>query len=115
VLQALWRILRRLYPALAAVVGATFFLSLLVYSPARWLTGAQDALASLFYLQNYNLASRGQDYAAIDTSVSLYQHLWSMSAQFQIYVASLLVITVLVAITRRHKIARALFFVTLVA
>lgn len=114
IVQALTRIIRRLFPSLAVVVAGTFALSLIVYPTFRWPSVAGDAIASLLYYQNLHLAALNQDYAALDSAVSMYQHLWSMSAQFQIYVASLVVITLVAVITRRLPRSKA-YFVTLLA
>ncbi|WP_297004652.1 acyltransferase family protein [uncultured Corynebacterium sp.] len=96
VVQAFLRIFRRLYPALVVVVGVTLAIAVAVYAQVRWAHASWDAVASLLYFQNLNLASAGQDYSAIGTDVSLYQHIWSMSAQLQVYLGSLLVITLVV-------------------
>ncbi|MGO1949418.1 MAG: acyltransferase family protein [Mycobacteriaceae bacterium] len=97
--QSVLRILRRLYPALVTVVAVTLVAAVAVYAPVRWTDAGRDAAASLLYLQNLNLGALGQDYAAISDDVSLYQHIWSMSVQLQIYLGSLVLITVLGAVT----------------
>jgi peptidoglycan/LPS O-acetylase OafA/YrhL len=96
IVQSFLRIFRRLYPALVVVVAVTLAAAVAVYAQVRWAHAGQDAVASLLYFQNLNLASEGQDYSAIGTDVSLYQHIWSMSAQLQVYLGSLLVITLVV-------------------
>ena len=101
--QSVVRLLRRLYPALLTVVTVTMVAGLVVYSRPRWVQTAQDAAASLLYRQNFHLASQGQDYAAVGRDVSLYQHIWSMSAQLQIYLASLVVIVVVAWLVRRWR------------
>lgn len=93
IVQAFLRLFRRLYPALVVVVGITLAAAVAIYAQVRWAHSAGDAVASLFYIQNLHLAAEGQDYSAIGTDVSLYQHLWSMSAQMQIYLGSLVVIS----------------------
>ncbi|KAB3519257.1 acyltransferase family protein [Corynebacterium sp. zg254] len=116
VVQAIVRMLRRLFPALVTVVGLSFLLALLVYSPARWGPVGQDAVASMTYWQNFQLALNNSDYAAISRDVSLFQHLWSMSVQMQIYVGGLLVIALIAALTRRaHWSATALRTLVVVA
>ena len=90
--QVVIRMLRRLFPALVVTVTVTLALALLVFPPTRWGREGREALSSLAYIQNFALSAAGQDYAAIGQDVSTYQHLWSMSAQLQIYLGSLLVI-----------------------
>ena len=90
--QAVVRLLRRLYPALLTVIAASLLIGLLVYPRSRWAQLGEDATASLLYVQNLHLAEQSQDYAAIGLDVSVFQHIWSMSAQLQIYLGSLVVI-----------------------
>ncbi|MGO1463803.1 MAG: acyltransferase family protein [Candidatus Corynebacterium faecigallinarum] len=101
VVQAVLRIIRRLYPALVTVVAVSLAAALGIYASVRWIDTGQDAAASLLYVQNLNLIHQGQDYAAISQDVSLFQHIWSMSVQLQIYLGSLVVITVLCAVVTR--------------
>ncbi|MDN5582733.1 MULTISPECIES: acyltransferase family protein [unclassified Corynebacterium] len=101
VVQSFLRILRRLYPALITVVAATLVLAVVVYAEVRWVNAGNDASASLLYIQNFHLASEGQEYTAINRDVSLYQHIWSMSVQMQIYLGSLLVIALLATLFRK--------------
>ncbi|MGP9722952.1 acyltransferase family protein [Corynebacterium sp. AOP40-9SA-29] len=102
VVQSVVRIVRRLYPALLTVVGLVMLLALAVYPVSRWTQAAGDAASSLLYVQNLHLAAEGKEYSAINRDVSLFQHIWSMSVQMQIYLGSLLVIVVLAAVLRRR-------------
>lgn len=118
--SAVVRIMRRLFPALLAVILATMLLALALFSKARWQHVGEDAIASLLYVQNLNLASDGQDYAAIGRDVSIYQHIWSMSAQLQIYLASLIVIAAFgwlwrSAINGKNSTAQAIMAIILAA
>ena len=74
---------------------------------------AKDAVASLGYYINWQLAYSGREYTSVRTTVSPFQHLWSMSAQLQIYVASLVVVTLLALIFRKY--ARPALLVVLTA
>ena len=105
VVQSFLRIFRRLYPALVTVVGVSLAAALVVYAPVRWSDGGMDAAASLLYMQNLNLSAQGNDYASIGTDVSVFQHIWSMSVQMQIYLGSLIVIA-LVAVMFRGRSRR---------
>jgi peptidoglycan/LPS O-acetylase OafA/YrhL len=114
--QSALRIFRRLYPALVTVVTVTLVLALLVYSPARWVGVGEDAAASLLYRQNIHLAEVGAAYASISSSVSVFQHIWSMSVQLQIYIASLVVVALVAVLTgRRQRVASSLLYLLLVA
>lgn len=101
VVQSLLRIVRRLFPLLVVVVTATLAGSLFVMSKLVHVTMAQDAVASLGYYINWVLAFSGREYTNVRNTVSPFQHLWSMSAQLQIYVASLLVVVLIAAIFRK--------------
>jgi peptidoglycan/LPS O-acetylase OafA/YrhL len=100
VAQSVLRIFRRLYPALLTVVSLVMLLALVVYPVSRWAQAGGDAASSLLYVQNLHLASEGKEYSAVNRDVSLFQHIWSMSVQLQIYLGSLLVIVVVAALAR---------------
>ncbi|MGV0869008.1 acyltransferase family protein [Corynebacterium kalidii] len=102
VVQSFLRIFRRLYPALVTVVAVSLTAAVVVYSQVRWVGTGKDAAASLLYLQNLNLSAQGSDYAAISADVSVFQHIWSMSVQMQIYLGSLVVIALVAVVLRRR-------------
>ncbi|RAV31279.1 acyltransferase family protein [Corynebacterium heidelbergense] len=102
-LQSLLRIIRRLFPLLAVVVGSTLAASLAFMSTLVHNSVADDSVAALGYYINWQLALSGREYTTAQNPVSPFQHLWSMSAQMQIYVASLLLVVVLAFIFRRHS------------
>lgn len=103
--QAVIRMLRRLFPALAVTVFATLAASLAIFPATRWGREGEEALASLAYVQNFALAAADRDYSAIGQDVSTYQHLWSMSSQLQIYLGSLVAITLIATIARGPRAA----------
>ena len=111
--QSLLRIIRRLFPLLAVVVAATLAGSLFVMNKLTHVTMAEDARAALGYFINWQLAFSGREYTSVRNTVSPFQHLWSMSAQLQIYVASLLVVVLIAFIFR--KFARPVLLVVLSA
>ncbi|MBG6085474.1 acyltransferase family protein [Zhihengliuella flava] len=91
--------LRGLLPAaivvLLAVVGAT--VSLLPRT--RWEEVAEQTVSSLFYFQNWQLASDSVDYyAANQAAASPLQHFWSLSIQGQVFVLWPLIIAAAAAI-----------------
>ncbi|HIW90162.1 MAG TPA: acyltransferase [Candidatus Corynebacterium avicola] len=95
VIQSFLRILRRLFPALITVVLVSVVAAAAIFGRVRWVEVAEDATASLLYRQNLHLADLGQDYSALNRDVSVFQHIWSMSVQMQIYLGSLLVIALI--------------------
>lgn len=94
------RLVRRLYPALVVTIAATLLGTILIKPPTQWSAIFDQAIASLLYYQNWELALTAGDYAAADASISPLQHLWSMSVQGQFYVIVLAVILGLSALWR---------------
>ncbi|MFE5702589.1 acyltransferase family protein [Rhodococcus koreensis] len=86
------RTARRLLPALVVVTAATAVVTVVQRPFTQWSGIADQLLASLLYVQNWQLARTASDYAAADASVSPLQHLWSMSVQGQFYVLALAVV-----------------------
>lgn len=112
-IQSLIRIIRRLFPLLAVVVASVLAASILLMNRLVHVQMAKDAVASLGYYINWQLAYSGREYTSVRTTVSPFQHLWSMSAQLQIYVASLVVVTLLALVFRKY--ARQALLVVLTA
>lgn len=86
----LWRLARRLLPALLLVLVVIVALTVVVMPKTRWGTLASEVIASTLYYQNYELAFASQDYSAAGSANSPMQHLWSMSMQGQFFVLTLL-------------------------
>ncbi|MFI6868994.1 acyltransferase family protein [Nocardia sp. NPDC050406] len=101
VAYTLRRTLRRLLPALVVVLAAVVAAVVVISPYTQWSDMAAQALASAFYYQNWQLALSWADYLAADPTVSPLQHLWSMSVQGQFYLATVLVVAVLVWLCRR--------------
>src|SRR5699024_10458605 len=101
--QSLVRIIRRLFPLLAVVVGATLAAGLLLMPRIQHLPLAKDAVGALAYVTNWQLAVSGRDYNTASSTVSPFQHLWSMSAQLQIDVESLLAVRLFARSLRRFS------------
>lgn len=93
----LGRLARRLLPALVVVLAACAALTLLIQPRTRWETFADQALSSLVYVQNWQLAQAAGDYTRAGEAVTPLQHLWSMSVQGQFFVAVLAVVWVVAA------------------
>ena len=94
------RLVRRLYPALVVTIAATLLGTILIKPPTQWSAIFDQALASLLYYQNWELALTAGDYAAADATISPLQHLWSMSVQGQFYLIVLAVILGISALWR---------------
>ncbi|WP_280220109.1 acyltransferase family protein [Nocardia neocaledoniensis] len=86
---------RRLVPAMAVVLAAVVAATIAWQPYTQWSSTAAQVLASMFYVQNWQLALTWSDYLAADPSVSPLQHLWSMSVQGQFYVAVLVTVVII--------------------
>ncbi|MGV9794799.1 acyltransferase family protein [Gordonia sp. NPDC003422] len=106
----LWRLFRRLIPALFLVLAVVTLLIALVMPKTRWGPLGAEVQASALYYQNWHLALQSQDYAAADSAISPMQHLWSMSMQGQFFVitmvCALLLGGLLKALARRFEVLR---------
>lgn len=101
--QSLIRLMRRLYPALILVVTVTGVLGLFIYSSTKWDSLLKDMAASASYWVNFRLWHQGNDYTTAGDDPSPFQHLWSMSAQIQIYLAIILVVTFIGVIKKKRN------------
>lgn len=84
-LSRIWRIARRLWLPMGFVIlwGAGAMLSLAAVT--RQVSILNDGFASGGFWMNWHLALSEQSYAAASASVSVFQHLWSMSVQMQVF------------------------------
>jgi peptidoglycan/LPS O-acetylase OafA/YrhL len=76
---------RRLLPASIVVTAATIIASIFVLPANEWADAAQQAIASLFYFQNWLLVWNSVDYLAAEAAPSPFQHFWSLSVEEQFY------------------------------
>jgi peptidoglycan/LPS O-acetylase OafA/YrhL len=82
---AFWlRRARRLLPAVAVMIAATLLLAAIVV-PEEIDRLRGDALASLFYVNNWHLILAHQSYFQQFGRPSLFLHLWSLSVEEQFY------------------------------
>ena len=78
---------KRLLPAAAVVLLGVLVATALFLPATRWPTIWSQTVASLFYFQNWELATTAVDYyAPHGAMLSPLQHFWSMSIQGQIFV-----------------------------
>ncbi|MEM9303889.1 MAG: acyltransferase family protein [Pseudomonadota bacterium] len=75
---------RRLLPAATCVIAAVLIARPL-FSTLYWSALPAEALASLFYVQNWHLGFQAVDYFAIESSAGPLQHYWSLSIEEQYY------------------------------
>ncbi|MEV1295851.1 acyltransferase family protein [Pseudonocardia sp. NPDC049635] len=101
-LLATWRRqLSRLLPAITVVLGAGIVAGVFLLPESRWLPTVRETAASLFFLQNWELAGNAVDYAAMNNAASTVQHFWSLSIQGQFYLFAPLLVAGVAAAARR--------------
>ena len=95
---------RRVLPALVAVVATAGAVTVWLQPQTRWETFADQALASLAFIQNVELARSSGPYAPAGEAVSPLQHLWAVSVLVQVCVLVLAAAWLIAAaIPARHR------------
>ncbi|MGW2095641.1 acyltransferase family protein [Promicromonospora sukumoe] len=92
---------RRILPAGLVVIGVTAALAPLVVPVTEWADLQRQALASVFYVQNWVLAADSVDYLAADNAPTAFQHFWSLAVEEQFYLFWPLVVVVAAFLVRR--------------
>lgn len=96
---------RRLIPQSAVVILAVCVIGWLILPPTRWYGLLEQAVASLFYTQNWLLIDLATDYTSPDRSgTSPLQHYWSLSVQGQMFVLWPLLMLLAMALHRLGRI-----------
>lgn len=96
---------RRLLPAAVVTLLGVLATAYFLYPPTLWPTLWRQTWASLFYVQNWELAFSEVDYYARDEAVpSALQHFWSLSVQGQVFVLWPLIFLVVAFVVRRTRI-----------
>ena len=76
----------RLLPLAFTVLVFSLVAMLLFLPQTVWSMNVRQLLGSLFYVENWVLASDSVDYMAADNEPSLVQHYWSLSIEEQFYI-----------------------------
>ncbi len=103
------RRIKRLLPA-ATLVGIVSLLAAWALLPfSRWLSIAQETLASVLYVENWVLAAKSVDYSAHNELASTVQHYWSLSVEEQFYLVWPLLLIGLFMAAARCRFRRRAF------
>lgn len=108
-LGAFWsRRFRRLIPAAAVTLLAVLGAAYAFMPPTQWPRIWNETLASLFYVENWQLAFAEVDYYARDSAeTSPLQHFWSLSVQGQVFLLwPVLIALVAFSLRRRRDLIR---------
>lgn len=104
-LGAFWvRRFRRLVPAAAVTLLAVLGAAYAFMPPTHWPRIWNETLASLFYVENWQLALSEVDYYARDSvETSPLQHFWSLSVQGQVFLLWPVLIAAVAVALKRHR------------
>ncbi len=106
-LGAFWaRRARRLLPAAALVLAATWALAQVALPAAQLPDTAAQIRASALYYENWSLARAAVSYLASTNAPTPVQHYWSLSVEEQFYLVWPLVFLLAWVVTRRFPRAR---------
>lgn len=96
---------KRLVPAAALVLTATWIASRFILPATRLADTAAQIRASALYFQNWQLAWNAVDYLKMDATATPVQHFWSLSVEEQFYLGwpLLFLLAALVALTARSS------------
>lgn len=83
----------RLWVPMALVIATATVIATVVYPATKIAQVTQDALSSTLWYVNWQFMNQSREYGSADDSASVFQHLWSMSVQAQIFI--LLIVAVL--------------------
>ena len=109
---AFWtKLVKRLFPAGAVVLGAVLVLTYLFFPRSQWTTVIDDVRAAVLYYGNWHLAAGSVDYMADNSAASAVQHFWSLAVQGQFYLLWPVLITLagLIAVRLGVRVRRVAF------
>lgn len=96
------RRIRRIFPAVLVTLGAVGVYGLLVADPYERKNIGADILATLGFVQNWNLIARDDFYFDQVGNPSLLRHMWTLAVEEQFYVVVPILVALLFAAGRRR-------------
>ncbi len=95
---------RRILPASLVAIAVTIAASAIIAPATLFDDLRKQALASIFYVQNWVLAFDAVDYSAADNEATPFQHFWSLSVEEQFYLFWPLLVFAAVWIVARRQL-----------
>jgi len=96
-------LMKRLLPNALIVLIFVVIVGYFILPEARHGETIREIIASLFYVENWQLAVTGTDYLAQDNEQSPVQHFWAMSIQGQFYIIWFLIISATIFLNNKFK------------
>ena len=109
------RRIRRLMPAVILVVVVVVFREAVWGNILETASRLRDAVATLFYFENWNLIYQADQYFQESLSPSPLRHAWSLSIEEQFYLLWPILLIAILALGRRHLGRSAAMVVALAA
>ena len=101
----IFNLLKRLLPSIIVVVFTTALISIFLLPKSIIEKTFNEAVASLLYYQNWQLAVSNTDYLDQEQMSTPFEHFWAMSIQGQFYIIWFLIFTVIFFILKRNNIS----------
>src|SRR5699024_939586 len=101
----IFNLLKRLLPSIIVVVFTTAIVSIFLLPQSIIEKTFNEAVASLLYYQNWQLAVSNTDYLDQEQMSTPFEHFWAMSIQGQFYIIWFLIFTVIFFILKRNNIS----------
>src|SRR5699024_1706942 len=100
----IFNLLKRLLPSIIVVVFTTAMISAFLLPKSIIEKTFNEAVASLLYYQNWQLAISNTDYLDQEQMSTPFEHFWAMSIQGQFYLIWFLLFTVIFLLIKRNNI-----------
>src|SRR5699024_5466484 len=100
----IFNLLKRLLPSIIVVVFTTAIISIFLLPKSIIEKTFNEAIASLLYYQNWQLAISNTDYLDQEQMSTPFEHFWAMSIQGQFYLICFLLFTVIFLILKRNNV-----------
>src|SRR5699024_6624155 len=98
----IFNLLKRLLPSIVIVVFTTILISIFLLPRSILEKTFNEALASLLYYQNWQLAFSNTDYLDQEQMSTPFEHFWAMSIQGQFYIIWFLLFSIIFFVLKKN-------------